>query len=231
MLCNLKLWCISIFFLALIQTSCSFQTSDIVSNSFNPPILEEDISQYYISNLDYLSSRRKDSALKDTVIIEYYDNGSVKSLARYAISKFGKPTELIIGEYILKDENGTTRQKGDFKIGRYVQCCAGGLCAQYYNYKDGLWQYYYDNGQLSAAVNFKPVLAYISTSCEGGDRLYFGKADIGSSIFYDKGGNEVNPTSKMIEEVETVVTADQFYHRSTIVRSDTVRTTSIGKFK
>ncbi|GAA0728439.1 hypothetical protein GCM10009430_37610 [Aquimarina litoralis] len=110
-------------------------------------------------------------------------------LGEYAKDKNGEITKLKIGLWKTYYDNGQIKDEGEYLIGRYVQCCAGGYCMQYYNYKVGDWNYYYKNGKLKLKGKFGIMKFNTSTSC-GGDYLKFGMLNR-TSKFYDSNGKRI----------------------------------------
>jgi hypothetical protein len=82
-------------------------------------------------------------------------------------------SSLRVGPWKEYHANGKVKSEGQYKIGSFLDCCAGGLCRQFYYYRIGIWKYFDLNGTLACALEFKPKKLRVESRC-GGDALVFG---------------------------------------------------------
>lgn len=143
---------------------------------------------------------------KDTFLINYFSDSTIKSKGNYAISNDTLFTGYKTGNYIEYYSNGKPKEEGQYEIGKYKQCCYKGLCMQFYNYKIGVWKYWYENGELMANIQYKTTEKHYATSCKGGTKMRFNEIDLLKSNFYDKSANLMLPNKKLIAKYETVFT-------------------------
>ena len=149
---------------------------------------------------------------QDSIVTTYHLTGKILSTGKYARNRSGVVTLFKIGEFENYYPNGRLKEKGKYDIGRYTQCCAGGLCSQFYNYKLGEWKYYYPNGNKKANVIYQVKEFQIETSCEGGDKISFGKINLQESEFWNEAGKSITPSTELINEMQTVVFNQGDYH-------------------
>lgn len=109
----------------------------------------------------------------DSLIIKYFDNGSIKSIGNYAIDEFGKVSSLRIGKWTDFYSNGKIKSVGDYKISSYLDCGVAGLERIFYNFKTGEWIYYNQDSTIEAKGTYKIIKTKIDTRCKGGDSLIF----------------------------------------------------------
>jgi hypothetical protein len=147
---------LSILFIVSALVSCSQKTYVHVDNEY-----------LYGDLTDGLPER-------DSLVAEYYENGSIKATGRYAVSKEGRLSDLKVGEWIEYWSNGQIKNKGKYKIGSYLNCCIGGLCRNFLFYRYGHWKYYTEDGELKYGIEYIPTKHHINTNCEGGDSVTFG---------------------------------------------------------
>ena len=152
---------------------------------------------YKISNNKFIG--------QDSLKTSHYKSGKVKSKGKFARNSRGEISNLKIGEFESFYENGEIKENGKYEIGRYTQCCAGGLCSQFYNYKLGEWNYYFSNGNKKAQIIYDVKPFQLNTSCEGGDQISFGKINLDESKIYNEKGERTNPSIELINELETVL--------------------------
>ncbi len=86
---------------------------------------------------------------------------------------------------------------------------------QFYNYKIGIWTYYFNNGRIRAVGEYVTTNLHIDTSCEGGDNLIFGVMTKNWK-FYDKNDKPIQFTDSLRTQFEMIRTngntlADYFY--------------------
>lgn len=142
---------------------------------------------------------------KDSAITTHYLDGNIELKGKFAIDRTNNVSSLKIGEFEIYYENGQLKEKGKYNIGRYMQCCPGGLCSQFYNYKLGEWQYYFPSGVKKANVIYGLKQFNIKTSCEGGDQITFGEISLSESQFFNELGQNISPTNEILNELETVL--------------------------
>ncbi|MFD1062048.1 toxin-antitoxin system YwqK family antitoxin [Winogradskyella litorisediminis] len=116
------------------------------------------------------------------------ENSKIES-GQYAKYNDGKISPFRIGTWKKYYQNGQLKAKGNYLIGRYVQCCYSGHCVRHYNYKVGNWKYYYEDGTLELDGNYSIKKMWIDTNC-GGDYIKFGILD-SDAKFYDINGNRI----------------------------------------
>src|SRR5690606_16386385 len=109
---------------------------------------------------------------KDT-IVELKKDGIISGKGALAVSKYGV-SDLKIGYWKEYSENGTLKMEGNYKLGSYIGCGAGGAFRALHCYRSGIWKIYDDEGKLKYELNFEPTELHIDTTCEGGDKLLFG---------------------------------------------------------
>ena len=136
--------------------------------------------------------------------IDNYPDSSVMLKGYNAMTTNGEISSLRIGECTSYYDNGRIRDSGEYQIGSYVQCCTGGACKQYYNYKVGTWKYYYPDGSRQATVIYETNKYPVETNCQGGDVAVFGKINLDRSQFWNAEGMMINPSNQTITELETV---------------------------
>ena len=160
--------------------------------------------RYFISNSDLFDISYAGYLGKDTTIIEHYETGKIKSKTTFAIDSDDMISYLKIGLSEKYNEQNNLIEKGNYGLGEYTNCCAGGLCKQFYSFKNGDWQYFYPNGNIKASVIYRTVNFKMDTSCEGGAQLKFGNIDLNKSLFYDEKGKIIEPSDDLKSELQTV---------------------------
>lgn len=135
----------------------------------------------------------------------YFSDGTIESIFIYAYDFEQIKTKMYVGRQIEYFDNGNKKFDGSYKIGSFVNCCFAGYCMMFYPYKSGQWKYYYNNGQVKAFGTYLNSLEHMDTSCEGGDDYYTNRISEDWK-FYDTEGNLVEPSEKVIEELEAVNT-------------------------
>lgn len=110
---------------------------------------------------------------RDTMITEYYHNGNIKAIGKYAINEFGKISSLKIGRWIEFYPNKTISSKGDYQISSVLDCGVAGLERIFYNYKIGYWTYNFENSSVAARGKYEIITSKIKTRCKGDDKMIF----------------------------------------------------------
>lgn len=143
---------------------------------------------------------------RDTLWTEYtYNNLTTPVEGKVALDLNGKSSLLRTGPWKDFDQSGQLLREGDYRIGRYVNCCAHGPCSDFYNYRTGPWTFWYPNGQVRAQGNFAPKRRNLETACKGGDWLWFGEIDTATWKFYLEEGTQWTPSFEEIRLLERVV--------------------------
>jgi len=184
------------------QTSTSIRTN---TSDLETIDIRSMPKEYFISNYDLYKIQNDIFIGQDSVFELHHANSNDVSIGKYARNNEGKVSYLKVDEYQSLNAQGKLIEKGKFNIGRYTQCCGGGLCSQFYNYKYGEWEYYYPNGNKKAFVSYQVKEFHLSTSCEGGVNLNFGQIDLSKSTFWNKSETPIEPSTELIKELETVV--------------------------
>ena len=141
-----------------------------------------------------------ENVVSEKNVKEYYKTGELKATG---------PVEEELNEYnnfrkgFWKEfyKNGKMKEAGNFKLETYTNCCTSGLCEIHYSYKYGEWSYFYENGKLKAKGVYRLEKKHKKTSCEGGTEINYGNID-NSWEFFDKEGNKIKPTEKIILEIK-----------------------------
>lgn len=153
---------------------------------------------------------------KDSIQIIYWQTGLPKIKGSFAFNNKNEKTYFKVGEFEEYHQNGKLKSTGNYEIGKYTQCCFGGLCTQFYNYKFGEWKYFYESGNLKNKVNYEVIRFPIRTSCQVGDTINFGQINLASIVNLDKEGNEVEITKNRLKKLETVVFNQEKFHSQAI---------------
>ncbi|MBF9254848.1 hypothetical protein I2I11_16215 [Pontibacter sp. 172403-2] len=141
--------------LLVVVASCSPKNYAVVTNEFRYGDLSDGLPD-----------------LDSTVTINY-ESRKVKAIGNYALADDNTSSNLKAGYWKEYHENGNLKSEGNYKLGSFLQCCTGGLCSDYYMYRDGKWKYYNEKGELEYEVEFIPSRLHVKTSC-GSDSLTFG---------------------------------------------------------
>lgn len=129
-------------------------------------------SAIYISD-NKLYGELKDGLPEKDTIVEIKKDLILLGKGAFAVSKYGV-SNLKIGYWKEYYENGNLKMEGNYRLGSYINCGAGGAFRDFHYYRSGLWKIYGDNGELKYELTFKPTELHIDTVCEGGDKLLFG---------------------------------------------------------
>lgn len=210
------------------------KTIDNEELDYNDELLSINIrnlpKEYFVSNYKLFYILGDKFVGQDSLVVKYYENGTTKSTIHYALNNNGNISLLYFGDFKTYNEKGKPLEKGKYGIGRYIDCCGGGLCGQFYNFKHGEWEYYYPNGNKKALVNYQVKKFHIRTSCEGGDSLNFGQIDLANSNFWDINEKPIEPPKAMIKELETVVfKIDKYNSKSISIVENKLKQESIYK--
>lgn len=128
----------------------------------------------YVANNNLFGDLTNGLPDKDTAVTIYYKDGSTKAIGSLAVTDSNLPSSVKAGYWQEYYESGGVKSEGNYKIGKYLNCCAGGAYWEYYSYKDGIWKYYNGDGKLAFELEFIPEKLQIHTNCEGGALLTFG---------------------------------------------------------
>ena len=119
---------------------------------------------------------------------------------------FTAPLKVGIHTTFFKD--GKIRSVGEYKIGSYTQCCTGGFCCEYYHYKYGLWNYYYNSGNTKATIKYDTKNYNIRTSCDAATMVFHA---IKSVKLWDPTGKKIKLlTAKESDEYLREVVDEEF---------------------
>lgn len=193
-----------IFEILILSSLFSCSTGKQVNQTNEVVNIENLPERYFISNSDLFEITNAGYLGKDTTIVEYYETDKIKSRATFAIDSDNMISYLKVGLSEKYNEQNNLIEKGNYELGEYTNCCAGGLCKQFYSFKNGDWQYFYPNGNIKASINYKTTKLEMDTSCEGGAKLKFGNIDLSKSIFYDEKGKRIEPSDDLKLELQTV---------------------------
>jgi hypothetical protein len=97
--------------------------------------------------------------------------------------------------------SGKICSKGNFGIGAYTECQAGGPVAVGYNFKVGQWSYWYDNGQVVTTGIYFPGALAIKTECDE-DSMYISKADT-TWAYLDSLGSSLRSKESVIQKINS----------------------------
>ncbi|MGI0108330.1 toxin-antitoxin system YwqK family antitoxin [Salinimicrobium sp. WS361] len=152
------------------------------------------------------SSQR--TALSENEEVINYETGELKAKGHLA-NEYLPFYRLRAGQWQEYYKNGQEKSTGNYKVGKYTDCCTGGVCDGFYNYKAGEWIFFYENGQIKAKGKFDLDKYPLDTSCEGGDEILF--STIGENwVFYNEAGAKIEATEELIREIEETQTNGSF---------------------
>ncbi|MCB9222217.1 MAG: hypothetical protein H6615_10380 [Ignavibacteria bacterium] len=201
------------FILISILLGCKTAQINIVdpAENVNDEIIQIDqsLERYVIHNIDLFKFDKEEFKGKDTLLTFENEKGQKISEGNYAINTKKEISRLKTGFHQTFYLAGKIKSEGDYKLGRYLNCCAGGLCQQYYNYKIGSWKYYYENSKLKAIVCYTSKKLRIDTSCEKVDTIMFGTIE--NIQLFDEDGTAQELTETDLNEFETVITEESEY--------------------
>lgn len=167
--------------------------------------------EYFITNFKMFPFANNKFIGKDSFMIIKNSDDSIKLKGSFAINSKDEITPLKIGKFHEYYPNGNLKNSGEYEIGRYTQCCAGGLCSQFYNFKIGKWNYYFRKGD-KAEIVYEIKEFHIATSCEKGDKIQFGQIDHKKSKYWSIDGNLSKIPDYVEKELETVIYRQGNYH-------------------
>jgi len=193
-----------IFEILILSTLISCSTSKQVNQTNEVINIENLPERYFVSNSGMFEISNAGYIGKDTTIIENFETGKIQSRTTFAIDSEDMISYFKVGLSEKFNEQNNLIEKGNYGLGEYTNCCAGGLCKQFYSFKNGDWQYFYPSGNIKASVKYKTINFKMDTSCEGGAQLKFGNLDLSKSIFYDEKGKIIEPSVDLISELQTV---------------------------
>jgi hypothetical protein len=192
---------ISFFLIA----SCSIKKKNFEIGKSDTINIQNLSEEYFISDYNLIPVVKNKFTGRDSFQIVNWLNGKTKESGKFAFNSQEDITLLKVGSFKENFENGNLKASGIYEIGKYTQCCAGGLCSQFYNYKLGEWNYYHENGDLKTKVNYKVKSFPIETSCEGGDTISFGQIDLTSLQNLNEEGKQIEISDEYLRKLETVV--------------------------
>ncbi|OCK41826.1 hypothetical protein BA195_13625 [Tenacibaculum soleae] len=137
----------------------------------------------YIQDENLFGELKNGIPEKDTLI--EIKNGKLLSVGKVAVSKNGTSV-MKFGNWKNYNENGILKSKGEYKIGKYVDCGVGGIEQMFYHYKTGIWEFYNNKGETELKLEFIPKEHFIDTRCDGGDKMLFGIIEKVPSEYYGK---------------------------------------------
>lgn len=152
---------------------------------------------FFIDYFHILDSTRQFYTHRDTVVLSNgYRAFGVAILDPY-MSFSGRK----IGSWTCLYPNGKIFSQGNYGLGVYTICQAGGPNDVGYDFKIGQWSYWHDNGQLMTTGVFQQEKYPINTSCEI-DTMYISKA--GSTwTYYDSLGKPALNTESMRAKIDS----------------------------
>jgi len=162
----------------------------------SPEIILQKMRELHLqTNLDSIRTPiafyKSQSVIDSTKQFYIYRDTLFHSEGKYStgytiIDPFMEGNGIPIGEWITYYDNGKLFCKGNYKIGAYAICQAGGPHANYYAYRTGPWTYWYDNGLVMAQGEF-PVIWKIFTDTCGDDRYIITHSTKDWKFFNDNG--------------------------------------------
>ncbi len=117
----------------------------------------------------------------------YYPNSKIKEFGNVVLMKDSIKSNLKIGLWTEYYPTGNIKSIGNYQIDSYTECCWGGPCKQFKNYKLGEWKYFYENNQLRANGTYIIKRGHIKTNCSGGDKIFKGYLDKSWTYYNNKG--------------------------------------------
>ena len=105
-----------------------------------------------------------------------------------------------IGVWTYYYPSGEIYSKGEFSIGAYTECQAGGPMTIGYSFKTGHWKYYYESEKTMALGIYKPSKIIKRTEC-GSDTIYISNPTREWAFFNEDGKTKIdgeNITQKII---------------------------------
>ena len=76
-----------------------------------------------------------------------------------------------VGQWTYYYPSGKIYSKGDFSIGAYTECQAGGPSTLGYSFKNGQWKYFYESGIIMASGIYTELKNIVQTEC-GSDTIF-----------------------------------------------------------
>lgn len=160
-------------------------------------------SDIWVSNCDLYSFNDSLHFNGKVYLYATYDSfKSIKTTGKIAINKNGEKSTLKVDEWTTYHENGNLKSKGNYKLGRYIECGSAGPFISYYCYKKGMWSFWFENGQKKAEGIIKITPQHIGTSCEGGACKMVGKIDKEKWSFWDNTGTTITSNDSLIIVLE-----------------------------
>ena len=106
----------------------------------------------YVQNKDKYGSLENGIPERDSLIQIKDKSGQLLGEGKVAIYE-KEVSNIKVGDW-KEYRNGYLYSSGEYKIGSYVECSAGGPVAQFYYYRSGNWIYYNQNGDSIFDLNF-----------------------------------------------------------------------------
>jgi len=197
-------------------TSCNVNKKTIGNNETKANAVRKPSSKQFVQDKNLFNIENNKFIGKDSLNTTHYLSGEIRTLGKLAIETDGDISNLKIDVFKVFYENGNLKEKGKYQIGRFTQCCTGGLCSQFYNYKLDEWEYYFEDGSRKANVVYKVNKFKIDTSCEEGDYIDFGQIDLEKSKFWNQLGDIIKPSNDLISDLETIVYIRGNYHSESL---------------
>lgn len=174
--------------LLLLTSACTTQRSLTSKRNCQ----SETNSQHSINQVDYIAFEGDTFIGRDSLIFQTYPNGQIQSVARYALNKYGRLTFLINGVCKTFNLEGKLVQKGFYKIGKYPDCADTDGSQQFYHYKVGQWNNFYQNGKRLSQIYYDVKQVPLNSNCDELTSLPFGTVNTERSKLWDDSGEQVD---------------------------------------
>lgn len=190
--------------------TAQINTVESVKEEVNEVItIDKNLERYVIHDYDLYKFNKGEFIGIDTFLTFENERGIEISQGNFAINKANEISRLKTGLHKTNYSTGKIKSEGEYRIGSYLNCCAGGPCQQYYNYKVGNWKYYHESSKIKAIVKYSVKRFGIDTSCEKGDTIKFGAIE--NIQLFDEDGTAQKVTETDLNEFETVKTEEGEY--------------------
>ncbi len=171
--------------------------------------IDKGLEKYVVHDYELFKFHKGEFIGKDTLLTFEKEKGQKISEGYYAINTQNEISRLKTGFHQTFYLTGKIKSEGEYKVGTYLNCCAGGPCQQYYNYKIGNWKYYYENSEIKAIINYSTKNFRINTSCDKGDTIVFGTIE--TIQLFAEDGSVQKVTESDLNEFQTVTTEEGQY--------------------